>query len=125
MKGHSVNRVEQLFKTVNLEHLNSEENIEIKKIIAKYNDVFHLKSDKLITTNLFKQKIAINEGVKPSYVKPYRVPHAQLEEIKKQVDNMLKEDIIEEANSEWSSPLLLVPKKTDVNGNKKWRLVID
>lgn len=38
---------------------------------------------------------------------------------------MLDNDIIEEAISEWSSPVLLVPKKSDKTGDKKWRLVID
>lgn len=32
---------------------------------------------------------------------------------------MLAEDLVEECSSEWSSPLLLVPKKIDSNGNKK------
>lgn len=38
---------------------------------------------------------------------------------------MLDNDIIEETTSEWSSPVLLVPKKSDKNGEKKWRLVVD
>ena len=57
------------------------------------------------------------------YVKPYRLPQSLKSEINEQVKKMLDEDIIEPANSEWNSPVLLVPKKTE--GDKKWRLVID
>lgn len=38
---------------------------------------------------------------------------------------MLENNIIEPAKSPWSSPLLIVPKKADANGEKKWRVVID
>ena len=38
---------------------------------------------------------------------------------------MLDLDIVEECSSEWSSPILLVPKKADPSGEKKWRIVVD
>lgn len=41
------------------------------------------------------------------------------------MDELLKNDIIEESESPYNSPLLIVPKKPGPNGEKKWRLVID
>jgi hypothetical protein len=37
----------------------------------------------------------------------------------------LNEGIITESKSPWNSPLLIVPKKEDASGEKKWRLVVD
>lgn len=118
-------RVKALFKLLNLKHLNSEEQQSIKNICAKYNDIFYLNGDKLTTTKIYKHSIALKPNTVPLYSKPYRLPHSQKREIKEQIDHMLKQGIIEPCNSEWSSPVLLVPKKTDLSGSKKWRLVID
>lgn len=122
---HSVERIEELLKSVKLDHLHYNERLPITKIIAKYNDIFHLGNDKLQITNILKQSIPLKQDFSPSYIKPYRLPHAHKKEISEQIDQMLKDEIIEEATSEWSSPILLVPKKTDSRGNNKWRLVID
>lgn len=38
---------------------------------------------------------------------------------------MLADDVIEESQSEWNSPVILVPKKSNSLNDKKWRVVID
>lgn len=114
-----------MFNSLQLNHFNTEEKESIEKICAKYNDVFYLPGDKLKVTKIYKQKISLKPNTEPVYIKPYRLPHSRKHEIKKHIDNMLNENIIEPSNSEWSSPVLLVPKKIDASGNKKFRLVID
>lgn len=123
--NNSVNRVDRLLDIIKTQDLNKEERFSLQKICAKYSDVFHLENDALTVSNIYKERIHLQKFVKPVYVKPYRIPHAQKEEVKKQVDDMLRAGIIEETRSPWSSPVLIVPKKSDINGTKKWRLVID
>ncbi|CAH2083624.1 unnamed protein product [Euphydryas editha] len=117
------NRVRRMFEELKLDSLNLEERKCIENICAKYSDIFQLKGDRLSATNIYSHHIHLKNN-NPVYTKPYRLPYAQREEIECQVQNMLKNDIIEPAASEWSSPVLLVPKKDD-GKEKKWRLVID
>lgn len=119
----SVERVEKLLPEIKLSHLNSEDRKEIQIICAKYADIFFLEGDKLGTSNVVEQSITVKPNTKPVYTKPYRLPESSKSEINNQVQRMLEDDIIEPCNSEWNSPVLLVPKKSD--GEKKWRLVVD
>jgi hypothetical protein len=57
-------------------------------------------------------------------LKNYRFPEAQ-QEIKRQVSQMLEEGIITPSNSGWNFPLLVVPKKIDASGKRKWRICVD
>lgn len=43
----------------------------------------------------------------------------------KQVNQMLEDEIIEHSNSPYNSPILIVPKISEANGNKRWRLVVN
>lgn len=121
----SIERADKVLDLINIENLNSEEKRSIEKICAKYTDIFHLESDKLSVTNVIMQNIILNKDTQPIYSKPYRLPYTQKLEVQKQINKMLENDIIEEAKSPWSSPVLIVPKKSDEVGDKKWRVVID
>lgn len=55
----------------------------------------------------------------------YRYPQIHEQEIEKQVEDMLKQGIIQESNSPYNSPLWVVPKKMDNSKVQKWRIVID
>lgn len=121
----NADRVRKLFSLLSLKHLNEEEQITIENICAKFSDIFLMPGDKLTTTNIYKHKISLLPNAQPVFSKPYRIPYSQKPEVNKQISNMLREGIIEPCQSEWSSPMLLVPKKADNTGNKNWRLVID
>lgn len=120
-----VTRTKELFNSIEFGHLNGREKEDIENICAKYSDIFHLSRDRLTYTPIYKQEIFLKEGSKPVYCKPYRLPPSQREQIDTEIQKMLEQDIIEVARCEWSSPLLIVPKKADHDGNKKWRVVVD
>ena len=121
----NASRIQKLLSELKLDYLNKEEKTSIENICAKYSDVFYIDGDKLTTTNIYEQSIIIKQNSTPVYVKPYRLPQALKPEIAKQINKMIEDDIIEESNSEWSSPILLVPKKSKEGSDKKWRLVVD
>lgn len=98
----------------------------LKNLILEFHDVFGLKDEKLTTNNFYKQKLKLTDET-PVYIKNHRLPHSQKDEIKKQIDRMLKDNIIEPSISPYNSPIFLVPKKS-LTGNpteKRWRLVVD
>lgn len=98
---------------------------KLLKLCSDYSDVFALKTDPCTFNNFYKQKLHLKDET-PVYIKNYRLPHNHKPEIKKHIDKLIKDDIVEPSVSEYNSPILLVPKKSLPNSSeKKWRLVID
>lgn len=122
---NNADRVKTLFSLLKLTDLNEEETASIKHICAKYANIFYLPGDKLTVTDIYTHNISLKPNVSPIFSKSYRLPKVQKDEIKRQISNMLNEGIIEPSKSDWSSPVLLVPKKLDASGQKKWRFVVD
>jgi hypothetical protein len=100
---------------------------EIRKICEEYIDVFKLPGDPLTVKTAAEHTIptpVIPKG-KATTLKNYRLPESQQQEITRQVTQMLEDDIITHSNSGWNFPLLVVPKKIDDSGERKWRICID
>lgn len=93
-------------------------------LCKEFSDIFALEEDKLSHNNFYEQELILKDHT-PVYVKPYRLPYSQREEVKKQVELLQKKDLIEASRSPYNSPLLLVPKKSDNPEEKKFRLVVD
>ena len=47
----------------------------------------------------------------PIHSPPYRLPHARKEMVQKEIQQMLRDDLIEPSTSAWVSPIVLVTKK--------------
>lgn len=70
----------------------------LEKLVQNYNDVFALGEDNLTTNNFYAQNIELTDNV-PVYIPNYRSLHAQNDEIEKQVNKMLSNNIIEQSVS--------------------------
>lgn len=96
---------------------------ELLTLCTEFSDVFHLPGDKATVNNFYTQKLNLKDDT-PVFVKNYRLPHNQKTEIAKQVDQLLKDDLIEMSMSPFNSPLIVVPKKSKT-AEKKWRVCVD
>ena len=89
-----------------LSHLPSVQRKEIAEVITQYREVF---PDVPSKTNLIEHDVDVGDSA-PIKQHPYRVSPMKKELLDKEVQYMLKNDIIEESQSNWSSPCILVPK---------------
>ena len=108
-----------------LAHVKGED--EIRQICAEYMDVFKLPGDKLTTTSAIKHyiptpTISANRSIT---LRNYRIPEYYQTEIENQIQKMLTDEIIQPSQSPWNFPILVVPKKMDASGKRKWRICVD
>lgn len=106
------------------DHMNEEEKQALRKLITKYKELLYVESDKLSFTHKIKHKIRTVDSI-PIHTKSYKYPYVYENEVQQQVKKMLKDGIIKESISPYTSPVWVVPKKSDASGKKKFRLVID
>lgn len=96
---------------------------DVLSLCKEFSDIFHLPDDKATVNNFYTQKLNLKDTT-PVYVKNYRLPHHQKQEIEAQVHQLLKNELIEMSTSPFNSPLIVVPKKSDTP-EKKWRVCVD
>jgi hypothetical protein len=107
-----------------LGHLTSAERAVMEPVLVKYRHAFLEEgSNDFRGTDLIGHKIVTGDA-KPIRKPLYRVPFALRKEMEGQIQNMLRKGVIEESTSPWSSPVILVPKKSK-DGKPKYRFCVD
>lgn len=117
-------RLDKICKLVDLSGLNEIEKASIVKIIFDNPFQFHLPDDKLTSTTVLKHKINTTDEI-PINTKQYRFPQIHKQELRDQVNKLLKDNIIQNSDSPYNSPVWLVPKRAGPSGTPRWRMVID
>ena len=90
--------------------LSDGDRIKFRNLFKKYRDVFAFPGDQLGRTSLVQHVIDTGDTM-PIQQRPYRASPDVKKEIDRQVNEMLKNRIIQESVSPWSSPVVLVKKK--------------
>ena len=105
-------------KTAHLKPVKAE---QMCNLIRGYNSVI---SDKPDCTDVVVHDIKLKPNSQPVNQKPYRMSPRE-----KEIKTLVEEDLIEESFSEWSSPIMLLPKPPDASsiatGRPNIRTIID
>jgi hypothetical protein len=97
----------------------------VLELLSKYESIFQWGEFDTGLTDVAEHSIDTGNS-KPERQKPYRLPHAAQQEVENQINNMLKNNVIEESKSPWCSPIILVKKKSDDPSKKQvYRFCID
>ena len=93
--------------------------IAVAQLLAKFANTFAKNSNDLGKTDVVKHHIDTGDEP-PVRQRARRLPITQTEELKRQIDELHKNGIIRESDSNYSSNVLLVKKK-----DNSWRLCVD
>lgn len=118
-------RVKIISEQLVTDHLNEEELKALSDLCYEFSDVFFVEGDKIIGTNLVTHKIKTPLNHPPINTRQYRLAEQQKKEINRQVAILEQQQVIVKSNSPWNHPLILVPKKVGIDGEKKYRLCVD
>uniref|UniRef100_A0A8C5Q151 ribonuclease H n=1 Tax=Leptobrachium leishanense TaxID=445787 RepID=A0A8C5Q151_9ANUR len=88
------------------ESLSKSQKQEVREFLIKNREKF---SELPGQTSVTQHDIVTEPGARVK-LKPYRIPEARRKDISREVKKMFELDIIEESSSDWSSPIVLVPK---------------
>lgn len=96
---------------INSEGLTDDQQDRLRALLAEYDDIFAYSPDQLGRSSVVKHTIDTGDNP-PIRLRSYRTTPANKEEIEKQVNEMLANDVIAPSVSAWAAPVVLV-KKSD------------
>ena len=105
-------RMSRLFKVLNIEESNLmvDETALLRELVEEYSDIFALDSTELGTTELVTHSIDTGDS-HPIRQPLRRIPFALQRTMEEMVQKMLAQGVIQNSNSSWTSPVVLIKKK--------------
>lgn len=104
-------RTEIIQSKLNLLESNEAQIPSIGQLCLDYSNAFYIGGDQLKTTDVYEHSIKLRPDKDVIFVRQYRIPEIQKEEIQTQIDKLLENNIIEKSTSRFNSPILLVKKR--------------
>ena len=111
---------EELTPDLSESDLKESEKEELNDLIKRYRDVFAVNMSELGTAAGIEADIQVDSS-KIINQRQYNIPQALRPIMQKQLDNMLEAGLIKRSQSEYNSPILLIPKQTA----GEYRLCVD
>ncbi|KAL1110145.1 hypothetical protein AAG570_008222 [Ranatra chinensis] len=100
------------------------DHIRADNVTQHFEAVFHTEGEPLSATGRVRHEIVIPDD-RVVYIKPRRYPQALMVVIRQELKNLLDQGIIRKSISPDCSPLWVVPKPPDAQGNLRQRVVVD
>lgn len=106
------------------DHMKVEQKEMMNSLAKKFPKLFSEPEEKLTYTTKVIGEIRTSTDT-PVYTKFYPYPASLRREVETQVEKLLNDGIIRPSRSPYNSPVWIVDKKPDSQGNKQFRMVID
>lgn len=100
-------------------HATEHQRQKLLNLVNTFRNCFALDLTELGTTQISEMHIQLNDDSPVSY-KPYRLPYSERLIVRDLVNELLENKIVQESNSSYASPIVLVKKKTN-----DYRLCVD
>ena len=111
--------VKDLGITIDDSNLSKDQKGKLYNFLARNRDIFAKDMSELGVTNLHSHMIHTGDA-QPVSAAPYRQTPRMRAELERQLEEMQRDGIIEESNSVWHSPVVMVKKP-----NNEWRFCVD
>ena len=97
---------------------------EFKRIMKKYQNTIAKEWADCGKIEGVYLKLDLKPGATPFKYAPYKTAYEQMDEIERQINKLLAAGFIRPSNSNYASPVLMVPKK-QIGDKLEWRMCID
>ena len=118
--AQSKDRGREILNAMDLRHLTRKQREIIQRLVATEQKVFSLDGEILPATPLVEYSIPTGDA-KPIKKRAYRMPECQRKPLRQLLAKLEQEGIIQPSSSDWSAPVILLPKKE----SGRYRLVVD